>query len=533
MTKRIVVLSGAIATGKTELATGLRDTFGAVLFSTGDLLRRRVGEARALRAAQRSEGDALDELTDGAWVADELAKQIQLLPDDALVVVDAARRADQIEAIRKLFGPRAAHIHLTAPRPELARRYRRSGRGRREGAKSYQDASAGLTEKQVADLKALADVAIDTERATTKDVLVRAASRLGLYPSRNGRLVDVIVGGEYGSEGKGHIVSYLAREYGLLVRVGGPNAGHSVMHSGGKYVHHQLPSGTRTSEAKLLIAAGAVIDLPKLLQEIADCAVGVDRLSIDPQAMIIGPDDVRAETKLVAKIGSTGQGVGAATARRIMGRSGGVALARDAPALAPFIRAGQEALATTFAANERVLLEGTQGTELSLYHGSYPHVTSRDTTVAGCLSEAGIPPSRVRRVVMTCRTYPIRVQSPKGGDSGPMVRERSWSEIARRSGIALSELLKHEKTSTTHRRRRVSEFDWDLLRRAAQLNGPTDIALTFTDYLDKRNEDARRFDQLTPETIQFIEEVETVAAAPVTLVSTRFHIRGIIDRRSW
>jgi len=112
------------------------------------------------------------------------------------------------------------------------------------------------------------------------------------------------------------------------------------MHSGGKYVHHQLPSGTRTSEAKLLIAAGAVIDLPKLLQEIADCAVGVDRLFIDPQAMIIGPDDVRAEKKLVAKIGSTGQGVGAATARRIMGRSGGAMLARDAPALAPFIRAG-------------------------------------------------------------------------------------------------------------------------------------------------------------------------------------------------
>ena len=186
------------------------------------------------------------------------------------------------------------------------------------------------------------------------------------------------------------------------------------MHSGGKYVHHQLPSGTRTSDAKLLIAAGAVLDLPKLLKEIADCAVGVDRLFIDAQAMIIRPEDIKAEAKLVAKIGSTGQGVGAATARRIMGRSGGVTLARDEPLLKPFIVSGQTILERAFGLGQRVLVEGTQGTELSLYHGRYPHVTSRDTTASGCLSEAGIAPSRVRRVVMTCRTYPIRVQNPKG-----------------------------------------------------------------------------------------------------------------------
>ena len=83
------------------------------------------------------------------------------------------------------------------------------GGPRGDGARDYADATADLTERQVADLKALADVVIDTERATTSDVLVRAASRLSLYPSRTPRLVDVIVGGEYGSEGKGHVVSYL------------------------------------------------------------------------------------------------------------------------------------------------------------------------------------------------------------------------------------------------------------------------------------------------------------------------------------
>jgi adenylosuccinate synthase len=182
---------------------------------------------------------------------------------------------------------------------------------------------------------------------------------------------------------------------------------------------------------------------------------------------------------------------------------------------------------------ERILVEGTQGTGLSLYHGRYPHVTSRDTTASACLAEAGLPPSRVRRVVMVCRTYPIRVQSPSGGSSGFMAQEISLAEIARRSGLNERALRKAEKTSTTGRNRRIAEFDWDLLRRAASLNGPTDIALTFADYIARENGDAKRFDQLTPETIRFVEDVERVAAAPVSLISTGFHLRSIIDRRNW
>src|SRR5438445_1583364 len=100
-------------------------------------------------------------------------------------------------------------------------------------------------------------------------------------------------------------------------------------------------------------------------------------------------------------------------------------LARDIPDLKPFIRDTFEVLEEAFFNRKRVLLEGTQGTGLSLYHGNYPHVTSRDTTVAGCLAEAGISPSRVRKVVIVCRTYPIRVQSPDGQGltSGPMSQE--------------------------------------------------------------------------------------------------------------
>jgi adenylosuccinate synthase len=105
--------------------------------------------------------------------------------------------------------------------------------------------------------------------------------------------------------------------------------------------------------------------------------------------------------------------------------------------------------------------------------------------------------------------------------------------VSARSGIDVKQLKQTERTSTTNRERRIGEFDWALLRQASALNAPTDIALTFGDYLDRRNEDARRYEQLRPETIRFIEEVERVAAAPVTLISTRFDFRGIIDRRYW
>jgi len=379
-----------------------------------------------------------------------------------------------------------------------------------------------------------ADVIIDTARCTAVDVEVRAAAHLGLSGRDTGPLVDVIVGGEYGSEGKGNVAFYLAPEYDLLIRVGGPNAGHMVpRQDGASFTHRLLPSGTHNSTADLMLGPGAVIDVKTLQTEIAACGVEHDRLTIDPQVMVISRADINAERRLVSSIGSTGKGVGWATARRIRDRGRRVRLARDIPELAPFVRDSHEVLEDAFARRRRIMLEGTQGTMLSLFHGEYPHVTSRDTTVAGCLAEAGIPPRRVRRVIMVCRTYPIRVESPTGSTSGYMSQELNWEDLAERSGIDVGELRDVEKGSVSGKQRRVAEFDWALLRKAARLNGPTDIALTFADYLSVDNRDARRLDQLTPDTIRFIEEVERVAGADVSLISTRFHSRSIIDRRHW
>jgi len=527
------LISGPVSVGKTTLASGLEAQFGLTRFKTIDLLSSRLTRAKkdVDRRALQIEGEKLDKRTKGDWVAQELTTVASDAASTGTVVVDAVRILPQIEAIRGAFGSRVIHVHLTAREETLARRYR-SRRSQIKELANYAQVRQDPTEGRVETLASQADLVIDTSRSPEQDVVVQVAAYLGLYSLQENRLVDVLVGGQYGSEGKGNVASYLAKEYDLLVRVGGPNAGHKVFLDSGVFTHRQLPSGTLTSEARLLIGPGAVLDVRLLLKEIADCNVELGRLFIDPNAMIISEKDISDELELVKAISSTGKGVGAATARRIMGRSGGVLLAGKVPELAPFIAPAADVLEREYTAGRRVLLEGTQGTALSLFHGTYPFVTSRDTTVSGCLAEAGISPIRVRRVLMVCRTYPIRVPNPKEGTSGPL-REISLKEIARRSGKKLAELRATEKTSVTNLDRRIGEFDWALLRRATALNTPTDIALTFADYLSADNESARRFDQLTAATIEFIERVERVASAPVSLISTRFHYRGIIDRRSW
>jgi len=540
MPKLILLISGNVSVGKSVLSDNLRVHYGATRLKTKEVLKdialkRTKKELPSERRALQQFGTQLDASTNGAWVLDALKKHITEVKvgQDDVVVVDAVRILEQIKTIRKAYGFAVKHIHLEASPAELTTRYKRRGNASLKELPTYDAVGGDPTEKRVAQLRDSADFVVNTERCTPEDVLVRVATYLGLTTRDYSRLVDVYVGGQFGSEGKGHIISYVAREYQILVRVGGPNAGHKVYMDDGAVTHHQLPSGTLRSDAQLLIAPGAVLNVESLLEEIARCKVPAERLGIDRRAMIITKNDIAAESALKKKIGSTKQGVGFATARKITHRGSGVKLAEEYKELHPYIRDVWEELEKAYSKGHKVLLEGTQGTGLSIHHGFYPYVTSRDTTVAGCLSEAGISPSRVRKVVMVCRTYPIRVQSPPKGTSGPMSREITWKEVSTRSGIPVQKLKKTEKTSTTNRDRRVSEFDWALLRKAAALNGPTDVALTFADYLHKGNEDARRFEQLNPEDIQFIEQIERVAAAPVSLISTRFDFRSIIDRRAW
>lgn len=537
------MLSGHIGTGKSTLARLLKEEYKLVHISTSTLLKQAATASRLAleRRVLQELGERLDRKTKGLWVVDELRKTIDNLITSEnptpRIVLDSVRIQPQIDAIRAAYGQAVLHVHLTTNPEELGERYAKRIAENKNTVKelaTYAEAAANKTERNVDKLEADADVVISTDRSRPEDVAIRVACHLGLHGRQYERCIDVIVGGQYGSEGKGHIAAHIAREYQLLVRVGGPNAGHTVFLNPEPYTFHHLPSGSlHSSEVPLVLGPGASLNVPKLLEEIARCECDAKRLSIDPMAIIITDEDREEELKSLRKsISSTAQGVGRAAIRRIH-RDPKTIFAKDVQVLRPYVRPAQAVYESVFRAGGRVLLEGTQGTALSLFHGAYPFVTSRDTTVSGCLSEAGMAPSRLSKVIMVCRTYPIRVQNPKKGSSGPMSQEITLEEIARRSGLPLKQLKATEITSTTKRKRRIAEFDWSLLRRSSALNGPTDIALTFVDYLDATNQQARRFEQLSPKTIRFIEDVEKVSCAPVTLISTRFNLRSIIDRRAW
>jgi adenylosuccinate synthase len=539
---KIVLISGHICSGKSRLANRLSQEFHFHRIKTSEMLKAHAednGLAITGRFDLQAYGDKRDKETDEKWILHAIIDAMGDSENQRAFVVDAVRTWGQIKHVRERFGIPVIHVHLTAAKETLERRFEDRKQAGRENDKrlSYDQANLNKTEHNINHLQREADLCVDTDRSDENDTFVQIAARIGLYAPPSHRCVDVIVGGQYGSEGKGQIAAYLAKNYDVLMRVGGPNAGHTVKSENGKYTYHHLPSGCRDSQAEILIGPGAVIHTENILQEIQECDLTEARIFIDPQAMTISQQDVDNEhQELVGTISSTGSGTGWAAARKITDRGKPeTALARDQERLKLFIGRSSERLEHAYASGKRILLEGTQGSALSIHHGHYPHVTSRDTNVAGCLAEAGISPTRVRRIIMIVRTYPIRVADPSDSSktSGFLKKEITFTEIAKRSGLNAQELKKAEKTSTTKRDRRVGEFDWEQFRHACALNAPTDIALTFADYIDAKNREARRFEQLTESTLQFIETLERVSHAPVSLISTRFGVRAVIDRRDW
>jgi adenylosuccinate synthase len=272
-----------------------------------------------------------------------------------------------------------------------------------------------------------------------------------------------------------------------------------------------------------MLGAGAVIDMPILLHEISDWDLQPDRLMIDPQAAIVQSRHLTAELRIVERISSTGKGVGAAVAEKVM-RDSAVVLARDVDALRPYVRAVAPVLHDALRQRRMVLLEGTQGTGLSLHHGAYPYVTSRDVTAGSLCGEAGIGPTAVSEVILVVRTYPIRV----GGPSGPLREEIDWATVTRESG---SPKPIAEYTTVTGRLRRVGRFDMRAVEAAAQLNGATQIALTFVDYLDARNRNVLQYEHLSRNTHELVDALEASTQVPVTLLSTGSETSAMIVRR--
>jgi adenylosuccinate synthase len=295
--------------------------------------------------------------------------------------------------------------------------------------------------------------------------------------------VSVVVGGQYGSEGKGKVALHIAQNSRAraVVRVGGPNSGHTGVDVHGRaWILRQLPASCLAPDTLIILPAGSLIDPEILLSEIGQLRIDPGRLFLDSSASVILPRhrQQEADEQLVDRIGSTGSGTGAALRERIA-RSSKHVLAGDVPALRPYVRPFvTDLLRDLLNQQQRVVIEGTQGFGLSLWHTpSYPHATGRDTTAAAFLSEAGLAPQDVDDIVLVIRSYPIRV----GGNSGPLENEITWSTLAAEANLARGYV---ELTSATKRVRRIGRFHPDVVRRAIAVNQPRRIVMNHLDYVD-------------------------------------------------
>lgn len=300
--------------------------------------------------------------------------------------------------------------------------------------------------------------------------------------------LTVLVGGQYGSEGKGAVAAHVANDYDVHVRVGSPNAGHTIWWRGEKHVMQSIPCGWINPDASIIIGRGALLNMRQFMKELVHILTYypdfLKRLYIDPEAGILDEkfhqQEGGTEGEMHRRIGSTGEGVGPARVARIN---------RDPSQFRQFKNVAEEyglemclctntprLLADLQDGGHNILIEGTQGSGLSLLHSHYPYCTSIDTNAAGIISEVGIAPSRVTNVLMVVRTYPIRV----AGNSGYMKNEISWGELNRRMGVE----IQPEKTTVTKKVRRIAEWDDELFEQSCILNAPTEIALTFADYID-------------------------------------------------
>jgi adenylosuccinate synthase len=331
--------------------------------------------------------------------------------------------------------------------------------------------------------------------------------------------VTIVVGGQYGSEGKGKVVSLLAREMEapFVVRCGGPNSGHTVDLDTDTIVLRQVPSCPEHPDATLVIAAGCAIDEQILIEELDHLRIAPDRIIVDPRAVLVSEEDRTCERDKLQHVSSTCSGTGSSLVRR-MSREHGVKLAKDSGVLAKrsTVRVAADVLHDEVRKGGDVLVEGTQGFGLSLLHGAdYPYVTSRDTTASAFAMEAGLAPHHVDNVIMVIRTFPIRV----GGHSGPLANEISWEEIQRMSGAPEPY---PEYTSVTRKLRRVAMFDIEAVKRACRYNAPTGLALMGLDRLDFANRGVSDFGDLTAAATDFISFVETHTRVPTKFVGTGF-----------
>ncbi|NLH26288.1 MAG: adenylosuccinate synthetase [Methanomicrobiales archaeon] len=329
----------------------------------------------------------------------------------------------------------------------------------------------------------------------------------------------IIVGGFFGDEGKGKVVAHVAYEdHPTIISRGGvgPNAGHTVTMGEKEYGVRMVPSGFVYPDARLFIGTGVLVD-PRVLKHEVELLNVKDRTFVDYRCSVIEQQHIerdRSSEHLAKTIGSTGSGCGPANADRVMRVA---RQAKDFPELAPFLIDVPAEINAALDMGESVLLEGTQGFGISLYYGTYPFVTSKDTSASQIAADNGVGPTRIDDVIVVFKAYPTRV------GEGPFSTEMT-REVSDRLGI-------QEFGTVTHRQRRIGEWDGEMARYSAMINGCTQAAITGIDRVDPHCFGINDYDKLSEKALAFIDKAEEDIGAPVTLISTGPDVAHIIDIR--
>lgn len=322
---------------------------------------------------------------------------------------------------------------------------------------------------------------------------LNALQRQGWFT--NEKNIHVIVDGQFGSTGKGVAAGLIAEcfhgQIDLVTTNAAPNSGHTAYLYGEKIVNKQIPIAT-TVIGKLCkelngvltyINSGAVIDINTLISEINPH----DEIVVSPTASVILEADVRADVETVKNIASTGKGTGPAIAKKVM--RDGYSIMRDHvldPRLRPYIESGQlrvHELTPIGMEDDRILIEVSQGYSLGIHSSFYPHVTSRECTVAQALADARLPVQMVNRVLACYRTFPIRVGNTEGssGDHYADQREITWNTLEQ----------KPELTTVTGRIRRVFTWSDQQFIESLLVNRPDVIFINFMNYITELSDEAR------------------------------------------
>lgn len=356
--------------------------------------------------------------------------------------------------------------------------------------------------------------------------------------------VTVVVGGHFGDEGKGKVISYLALHDNpeIVARAGvGPNAGHRVYKDGKAYGLRMIPCGFVNDKSMLLVGAGVLVDTSRFLEEV-DMTGTKGRIMLDMRCGVIEErhkEQDRSNKHLSKGVGTTGSGCGPANAERAYRI---IRLAKDIPELREYLTDAPSEINNAINLKKNVLVEASQGFGLSLFYGTYPYVTSKDTTASMALADIGIGPTKVKDVIVIYKAYTTRV------GEGPMevVNENNienyplWQDVlenAKKNGIkgnSINEILSshlNELGTVTGRSRRVGNFDFNLAKYSAMVNGATQIGITCIDKLFPECYRVRDYKELSERAKNYIKGIEENVGVRVGLISTGPEALDMVDLR--